>query len=401
MSIPSHSECISITTTSLCAPWTTGLYINTTALAAQYNVGALYLSDWEAYLGRYSPAKDLGCQTQTLQSDWNQPATKTQFLTTYLCMRDVLVLSAGCNDAMGAKTPSPALCSDTCSFIGQGFKDYLSNAQQCPSVDKNSAFASARSSALAVASDCQTVVKAWQKDVGSNDNNCLASAVLDYSSCGLGGNSIAAEAFCKSNGYTPKCCSSFIPPGFTLSSTTAAAIPTKTVEPDQNASSSGLSAGAIAGIVIACIAGLAVIIVGAILFAKRTFNNKSHGANKVSSSTTAIGARKSTVQSLRSYIPYAPLGKESDSYSLPRIPATSPFPSQLRLDVDIEAKTSPLGEQTVQVDHIAQRPDELSLRIGELVVVTNVHDDGWCSGTRTKRDGSAEAGVFPLLCIGF
>ncbi|KAI9350913.1 hypothetical protein BDR26DRAFT_851749 [Obelidium mucronatum] len=449
MSSIAHPECVSIASTSICAPWTTDLYINTTALASTYNVAAIYVSDWEAYVARYSPAKDLGCST-------GDTIVKTQFLTTYLCMRDVLVLSAGCNDVMGANTPSPALCSETCSYIGKGFESYLGDTTKCPSIPANSPFSEAtsqaRSNALEVAGKCHTVVSAWQEEVAKNGQNCLGSVIIDHRSCGLGANSTAKTlAFCKSTDYTPPCCESLTPSGFTRPSPSS--VPTSSATPNSSdidnnnnnhnsSSNNGPSAGAIAGIVIGSLLFLALLIAAAIYFARRNFKKSGIYSSSFTSSNafaadprseSSLFARKSALggsgggsgggdyMPLSEFGTYKPVVRSSTNGSsfLPRIPQMAPLPFPLNTPPQQQqqqqqqqpqpqqqpqqqqdgASPKGFGVYKVILEYESQLPDELTLKPGDVVVVTEIHDDGWASGMKKGGDGPS-VGVFPLPCIG-
>ncbi|KAJ3096188.1 hypothetical protein HK100_005629, partial [Physocladia obscura] len=54
------------------------------------------------------------------------------------------------------------------------------------------------------------------------------------------------------------------------------------------------------------------------------------------------------------------------------------------------------GQDTVLYEFVAEKPDEVSLRVGDVVVIDKSFDDGWCFG---KNLTSRKEGHFPLDCL--
>ncbi|KAJ3112844.1 hypothetical protein HK100_002176 [Physocladia obscura] len=94
-----HPECVAVSAVKTCAPWTTGLFINATAVAAAHHLAAPATAvSWDAALQTNvsSAADSLNCNTAD--------PPPVQFWTTYVCLRDLFVLSADCNDFLNAES---------------------------------------------------------------------------------------------------------------------------------------------------------------------------------------------------------------------------------------------------------------------------------------------------------
>ncbi|KAJ3198712.1 hypothetical protein HDU82_001088, partial [Entophlyctis luteolus] len=55
-----------------------------------------------------------------------------QYLLTYFCLRDIFIVSAGCNKANGAVVPSIPVCSSTCTEFENSVRQNLIDVSTCP-----------------------------------------------------------------------------------------------------------------------------------------------------------------------------------------------------------------------------------------------------------------------------
>ncbi|KAJ3095532.1 hypothetical protein HK100_005791, partial [Physocladia obscura] len=154
-----HPECIPVSQTSACAPLTTGLTINTTALkqfygpditAASWNHDVLAETDGgQGELNLFTSI--LSCNPTAAAA--NNISAQIRYLRTIVCVRDLLVLSSGCNSGTSVATTatdpfgiqltpasnsilSPAVCEKTCYEFNDTFSSALQQ-NDCLVVDGN------------------------------------------------------------------------------------------------------------------------------------------------------------------------------------------------------------------------------------------------------------------------
>ncbi|KAI9350899.1 hypothetical protein BDR26DRAFT_513989 [Obelidium mucronatum] len=326
----SHAECVSIASTAACAPWTGNLYINTTTLAAKYNLPGLTAASWEAALTAYNPSADLGCVA-------DQAATVSH-LTTYLCLRDVFYYSADCNVANNSPTPAAVLCASTCQTLGTSFDALLASAA-CPAVAPASAAFGARAAALGAAANCAATVAAWQKDAAAGAAaECVAAVAADFSVLASGSANKANKAD-----------------------------KADAAEPDE-----GLSTAAKVGIAVGVVLFVALVAAAWIVYSNRhNIFPQNHPVMKY----LGDGGRKSFVK------PRSPLAQFRNSVSNTTT-TTTVEKTYVRI---VDEETGAAGA------------DELSLKVGDTILVLQTHDDGWGFGRLTKTGAE---GAFPLVCVG-
>ncbi|KAJ3028187.1 UNVERIFIED_CONTAM: hypothetical protein HDU68_002272 [Siphonaria sp. JEL0065] len=401
----SFPECQPISATRICAPWSNGLYINTTALAHLYpHANVTSASAWETAMqaDTLNPAKEFGCD--------NKHPKPVPFITTYICLRDIFYVSAGCNDAMKARTPSPAMCSDTCTAITGSFKAYFSDEKVCPPVASNSTAAIQRADVLDSA-DCKIMVKSWEQDIGANSATCLDSVSVDHDTCGFGGNKDAAANYCHIFGYNPACCAPFGKPKSgkaVINNATDANL-------ESNEQPSGIDGATIAGIVMSVVIVLGLIVAVGFRVLKRAKKTRrpapksdspygiatTKGFYKTEAEQQRLISRRPTVLDAinRSRGPSIASSPSSGTSFINHSKPPSPLLTEESGSEYEFVKTSPLaiGEiYKVVEEYVKNKPDELSVRVDDSILLMQLHDDGWVEG---RLMSTGVEGIFPQLCI--
>ncbi|KAJ3062580.1 hypothetical protein HDU98_001537 [Podochytrium sp. JEL0797] len=385
----SAQECVSITGTSSCAPWASGLFINTTALAQFYGA-ALDAQQWDALVAsQTTAATSLGCAKDA----------QVQFMATYQCLRDVMVFSGGCNDLMGATVPPAPLCADTCDQFSASLSAMIANPQSCPAVADGSPEAVTRAKALTAGDHCKATVAAWANTTAAS--TCVESVQMDFDSCGFANSPSAFAAYCSSLKNSPACCST-APPSLSKAMLVANETGNATDAP-ATADQDSLSAGAIVGIAIGVVLLLALLSACCIVIANRQkMFPKNHIINRT------LGDPRN-VRGMPSFSPTkrAPLSQFNNMESGPESIALTGAASKTSLTTVTSTTTTTkdyvripepsLGKKTVIVEYTASQPDELSLKVGDVVDVGEAFDDGWGSGTIV---GKGIRGMFPLQAVG-
>ncbi|KAI8843210.1 hypothetical protein BJ741DRAFT_590279 [Chytriomyces cf. hyalinus JEL632] len=146
-------------------------------------------------------------------------------------------------------------------------------------------------------------------------------------------------------------------------------------------STGGLSTGAIVGIVIGCVAAGIAIVFGLIALLR-----KPSSKVKRSESDHLIPNRA----------PFSTLASYNNRGGVP----TDYSPLTEGIDMKERApKAGPklLGRQSVVLEYTASQPDELSVKVGDILILQEYKQDGWGEGV-LERSGAR--GVFPLVCVG-
>lgn len=91
-------ECLDISSTTVCSPWSSGYRINKTELSLVYNIQINSAADWnEAVVGATSG----GQKQRELWNKWagcsGYQGEPIQFSRSYTCLTDIFLFSAGCN----------------------------------------------------------------------------------------------------------------------------------------------------------------------------------------------------------------------------------------------------------------------------------------------------------------
>ncbi|KAI9203083.1 uncharacterized protein BJ171DRAFT_583564 [Polychytrium aggregatum] len=123
-------QCLSLNTSSICAPLTTGnFFINTTELSLNYNVSITSVAQWESLIVNSTTASSDG--SSLFQLLWTQftgctapEAASLPYLRTIACLGDVYGASNGCNQQAIAANPTP-LCPGVCRSYGAAIASYL------------------------------------------------------------------------------------------------------------------------------------------------------------------------------------------------------------------------------------------------------------------------------------
>lgn len=343
-----------------------------------------------------------------------------QYLLTYQCGRDILVHSKSCNNAGGAGAASISkVCSKTCTSLYNSIANYIkANPSSCTSDVSNTLLSDLRQSCAA--------------QIGARDqSNCVAAVSMESNTCGFPSDS-AAINYCSSSNSTDPCCSSV------NSSTAPAALSTLAII--------GIVAGAIAGIVL-----LGVIFI--VVFAKC----KGVGNRRRDQDNRKLDTKYNVLASTQPHMSSSDVMKSPESpiddYSsntavssgslylnnnntapngyffsnvqgggvITKRPDTlervGGMPSSNRNSMSagnygtiamngagavgtgfsLTNRTRPesmlLRRYQVMQDYIPNLPDELDLRVGDVVVLGCVYADGWGQG---HNQTTGEDGALPL-----
>ncbi|KAJ3234805.1 hypothetical protein HDU81_001135 [Chytriomyces hyalinus] len=145
--------------------------------------------------------------------------------------------------------------------------------------------------------------------------------------------------------------------------------------------STGMSTGAIVGIVIGSVAAGIAIVFGLIALLR-----KPSSKAKRSESDHLIPNRA----------PFSTLASYNNRGGVPTdySPLTEGIDMKERAP---KARPKLLGRQSVVLDYTASQPDELSVKVGDILILQEYKQDGWGEGV-LERTGAR--GVFPLVCVG-
>ncbi|KAI7860321.1 hypothetical protein BDC45DRAFT_99501 [Circinella umbellata] len=302
-------------------------------------------------------------------------------------------------------TPPP-LCKTTCDDRVSSIEMITSNEDAC-SVDTTR-----RNNTIA---DLKNQCTSWQGYNGTDSQNCIAGQVNEPNNCGFQDDMESACQFCSSS--TDSCCQNF-------------------------SCKNGLSAGAIAGIVVGSVIGIALIALASFCLCSRrkrvrndhfkftTYVAPRDDYHRDSTRTSTIPLNNEPPLSTTSYtshdhlndIPTPPTPTavvpgattttavgttfESLSSSSPPIPATHlpsvvpppPESSSRQVLNNVEGESSlqqPRPEDLYMVVHPypPQMGDELGLHVGDIIYVALNFDDGWGLGINAM---TGLKGAFPM-----
>jgi hypothetical protein len=115
--IAAQQECIPITKTQSCGPWSQGYSFNKTALSLAYNRPVENVEAFDDVMRTFTwSSSDIS--RQHFRDTFKCPkwdGSGLRYTTTYNCLYGIFTASSGCN----ANLPRKGLCSKTCSdFIG-------------------------------------------------------------------------------------------------------------------------------------------------------------------------------------------------------------------------------------------------------------------------------------------
>ncbi|KAI8589894.1 hypothetical protein BDZ88DRAFT_416302 [Geranomyces variabilis] len=412
------AECIAIDSTSACAPFGIGHYVNATQLGHVYGLnGPLPSAAYWDTLVRQVTSR--GEKQKAMWKNWAQcsgyDGEPIQYYRTYTCMTDVYVFSAGCN----VKTPDVPICEAACDAYGSAVKLLISNPAVCPakipglSESDNKVVTDRRNYALAGAKSCKGVMTAWNgKDNYTPDpQTCSVGVWDDDLSCGFGGDVATAAMFCKDVPNDPCCLRRRTATGGDANPAQAA--PPTDVKPAKAVptSSAGKSAGGPAALAAqpqagtlaseaingsestndesffsknktAIIAGsasvLAVLIAIAVI--GTMYLRKARSSHNNNARLRSKGMHASSASSGEGAVPFL---------------ASSSAPPQMK-SVEAASKEGLNAKHRVVYDYEPQLVDELELAKGDSVEVFASFDDGWGKGTNIR---TGKVGTFPMACV--
>ncbi|KAJ3304864.1 hypothetical protein HDV03_002246 [Kappamyces sp. JEL0829] len=193
-------RCVEFSKSKVCNPWNNGnLRLDLDALGALYGwdkakrgVG-FSVSDWEMAV-----ADTTGGGTAQAEF-WraaaycpNYDGQPIQYARSFVCLKDIFVHSASCNQHL--KSQTPPLCASVCEAYSLAIKNFIYDEKVCPRlVHRSHFYKEQRSEVERAAKTCRKIsARAAFKSPGS----CIRGIESDAISCGFGGNSTVAKRFC-------------------------------------------------------------------------------------------------------------------------------------------------------------------------------------------------------------
>ncbi|KAI8810217.1 hypothetical protein BJ742DRAFT_801057 [Cladochytrium replicatum] len=389
-----HPECISIASTSSCAPWTNGYYINATELALVYGLqeSAPDAAYWDKLVNAMTGGGDLQA---AIWAEWAQclgyHGAPIQYYRSYVCLTDIFFYSAGCNPGT---TISPPLHPDVCDVYKESVVGLIQDPNACPSLDKladnleGAALQDVfdrRSYLLSADESCRSILNSYSQ---SSDAS-VWGVTADQNSCGFGGNITVARSYCDDVfaqfHQKPKCCdtlsgsssatsqsSSFAPPSENSKIRTDGLQPVAAAAEGAADSTGGSSAGGppVGAIVGGVFGGLAAIGGAVAGFA-------------------AYKKRGSSVRPSKPGQPYPSIAGSAGAPAMTKIP-------------DPESQGSdyvmlPPGTRFVGIlEFQPTNPDEMEVNEGDIIEGKIQYSDGWMKGYNHE---SQESGLFPSAVV--
>ncbi|KAJ3183565.1 hypothetical protein HDU85_001994 [Gaertneriomyces sp. JEL0708] len=201
---PQPSECIPITSTTSCAPFNQGYYINTTELALVYGLsGRIPDADsWDRLVRNVTSG---GVNQAHMWKNWAQctgyEGQPIQYYRTYTCITDIFLYSRGCNNNLQPEKQPAKICEEACESYGAAVTEMITDNEVCPqkfgdfSQQVYDEVSDRRSYALTGAESCKSMISGWSaKDDGKG--SCTWGVADDHTSCGFGGDPKTAELYC-------------------------------------------------------------------------------------------------------------------------------------------------------------------------------------------------------------
>ncbi|KAJ3000377.1 hypothetical protein HDV02_005737 [Globomyces sp. JEL0801] len=180
------AECLSIDSTSVCAPWSRGLFINSDVLAKRYS------KKTEGFTAQLWEKSILANQRDVWHNFFgcsNFADQKVQYQLSYDCLNDIFVHSSNCNTQFRNQIPT---CSSITKLFDTTVNAMMNNETVC--FNENQEFNTRRNQL---------------KNIGRvfDERSKLGYFRQDQCIQGFGGNSQIATAFCKQK--NDPCCQSF------------------------------------------------------------------------------------------------------------------------------------------------------------------------------------------------
>ncbi|KAI8813369.1 hypothetical protein BJ742DRAFT_790185 [Cladochytrium replicatum] len=388
-----HPECISIASTSSCAPWTNGYYINSTELALVYGLqesapDAVY---WDKLVNAMTGGGDLQA---AIWAEWAQclgyHGAPIQYYRSYVCLTDIFFYSAGCNPSTSI---SPPLHPDVCDVYKESVVGLIQDPNACPSLDKladnleGAALQDVfdrRSYLLSADESCRSILNSYAQ---SSDAS-VWGVTADQNSCGFGGNITVARAYCDDvfaqYHQKPKCCETLVGSSSASSQSASFAPPSENSKIRTDGFQAAAAAAEGAGGSTGDSAGGPPL--GPIL------GGVFGGLAAIGGAVAGFAAYKKRGSSLRP-------GKPGQPY--PSIASSAGAPAMTKIP-DPESQGSdyvmlPPGTRFVGIlEFQPTNPDEMEVNEGDIIEGKIQYSDGWMKGYNHE---SQESGLFPSAVV--
>ncbi|KAJ3352646.1 Protein Xrp2 [Kappamyces sp. JEL0680] len=201
-------RCVEFSKSKVCNPWNNGnLRLDLDALGALYGwdkakrgVG-FSVSDWEMAVTDTTGGG-------TAQAEFwraaaycpNYDGQPIQYARSFVCLKDIFVHSASCNQHL--KSQTPPLCASVCEAYSLAIKNFIYDEKVCPRLAHRSNFYKEQRSEVERAA--KTCRKISARAVFKSPGSCIRGIESDAISCGttgwltlgFGGNSTVAKRFC-------------------------------------------------------------------------------------------------------------------------------------------------------------------------------------------------------------
>ena len=208
------SSCLSIKSTSVCSPWSgKDLYIDSSKLQKVYGIkeDGFDAEAWEQILQKSTG----GGEVQAAMWDkWvSCPGYKgaaLQYLRSYVCLTDIFLYSAKCNEDVTNLTP---VCPEVCENYGGAISKMIADENVCPvefdgmPLSSMKLIMKRRHHVKNAIQSCKQISKLG---FFNSKEQCVTGVKLDSESCGFAGLPTIAQKYCKAQ-PDATCCTSLAP----------------------------------------------------------------------------------------------------------------------------------------------------------------------------------------------
>ncbi|KAK4166068.1 Carcinoembryonic antigen-related cell adhesion molecule 1 [Cladorrhinum sp. PSN259] len=216
-----------------------------------------------------------------------------RFTTTVMCNT---IVQESINNCTLAPEDSRPVCADTCALFAQAEAYVVGDSSLCPNPGRNAA-----SQIRADFTNCAS------PDNALSGRTCISGSANEPENCGYGNSTIGLCSYCAKGGMnsTDTCCYNSnaesrcvgvvlpsIMPTIALPTATVTSSPTATGDPNADAGGSRLSTGAIVGVVLGALGGVALLVAALFLLCRR---RRQQGSQKGSIFNQPQPARRGVV----------------------------------------------------------------------------------------------------------